>query len=54
VHPNQAFIESLKGKLAQGSTTILERRSSHQELIIIGMGLAAGALLVWLVNHMKR
>ncbi|MPM86782.1 hypothetical protein SDC9_133874 [bioreactor metagenome] len=55
VRPDPAFIDSLKHKLAQGTTTVIERHSSgHAELIIIGLGLATGALLVWLVSRLRK
>jgi hypothetical protein len=55
VRPDPVFIDSLKHKLAQGTTTIVERHvSGHTELAIIGLGLATGALLVWLLSRQRK
>jgi hypothetical protein len=55
VHPDPVFIDSLKHKLAQGTTTVVERHvNGHSELVIIGLGLATGALLVWLLSRLRK
>lgn len=54
VRPDPVFIDSLKNKLSQSSHVIIERHTGHQELAIIGLGLATGALLVWLINRFKK
>ncbi len=54
VHPDPVFIDSLKHKLAQSSATVIERHAGHQELMIVGLGLAAGALLVWAINRLRK
>lgn len=55
VSPNPAFIDSLKHKLASGSaSTILERKPvDHYGYLAIGLGLFAGALIVWLTRRKK-
>jgi hypothetical protein len=53
VRPNPAFIDSLKRKLSSGSTTILERSYDYYGYLAIGLGLAAGALIIWLTRRMK-
>lgn len=54
VHPNQAFINNLKDKLAQGTSTIVETRSNHNSYIFVGLGLMTGALIIWLLKRMKK
>ncbi len=55
VRPDPAFIDSLKQKLVQGTNTMVERHSpGYSEFMIIGLGLATGALLVWLVSRLRR
>ncbi len=54
VRPDPVFINSLKSKLANSSTVIVERHSSHQGLVVIGLGLVTGALLVWLLNQFRK
>lgn len=54
VRPDPAFLNSLKEKLAQRSSTIVETRSNHYEFLFIGMGLATGAVILWLLRRMKR
>lgn len=55
VRPDPVFIDSLKHKLAQGTTTVVERHANgHSELVIIGLGLATGALLVWLLSRLRK
>ncbi|MHC1740897.1 MAG: hypothetical protein AB9897_07280 [Anaerolineaceae bacterium] len=54
VRPNPMFIHSLKEKLSQGSNINIEKPVSHMGLIILGAGLFAGALLVWIINRSKK
>jgi hypothetical protein len=53
VQPNAAFIDSLKHKLATGSTTILEYRHSYLGYVALGLGLFAGALIIWLFQRKR-
>jgi hypothetical protein len=53
IRPDPGFIHSLKEKLANTSSVIVERRSSHAGLLVIGLGLFTGALLVWLLRRFK-
>jgi hypothetical protein len=53
VRPNQAFVDSLKGKLAAGPTTFLEQPKRYFGLLVLGLGLVFGALIVWLSKRSK-
>ena len=53
VRPDPVFIHSLREKLAQGSTTMVEYRQNHYGFLTIGLGLAAGALIIWLLRRLK-
>jgi hypothetical protein len=53
VMPNAAFVEKLKQKLTSGTTTILEHKNDYLGLVIIGLGLAMGALAIWLSRKSK-
>jgi hypothetical protein len=53
VIPNKAFVERLKGKLTSGTTTILEHKDDYLGFVAIGVGLAIGALAIWLARKSK-
>ena len=53
VMPNAAFVERLKQKLTSGTTTILEHKKDYLGLVAIGVGLAIGALAIWLIRKPK-
>lgn len=54
VFPNQHFVNSLKEKLAKGSTTVLETSRNHSAIWILGLGLSLGLLLVWFFHKGKQ
>lgn len=53
VMPNKAFVEQLKQKLTSGTSTILEHKQDYLGLVAIGVGLAVGALAIWLIRKPK-
>ena len=53
IRPDPTFVHSLKDRLAQGTSVIVEKPASHAGFLIIGIGLFTGALLLWLLHRSK-
>ena len=53
VTPDPRFIHSLKEKLSQGTSVIIEKPSVPPIIIILGIGLFTGALAFWLFRRPK-
>jgi hypothetical protein len=53
VSPDPRFIDSLKHKLSTGSATIIEHRQDYFGVLALGLGLAAGALILWMLRRLK-
>jgi hypothetical protein len=54
VHPRSEFVDRLRNRLASPSNTILERTESPAAslaLFLVGLALAVGLLLVWIVRQ---
>ena len=54
VIPNQEFLNTLKTNLTQTSSIILESSKKKVSILVIGAGLFAGALAVWLIGRIKK
>ena len=54
IRPDPVFLNTLKSKLSQGTSTFVETRSNHNGLILVGVGLAAGAIILWTLNKLKK
>ena len=54
VIPNQEFLNTLKTNLTQKSSIILESSKKKVSILVIGAGLFAGALAVWLIGRIKK
>lgn len=54
VTPDPAFLNTLKTKLAHTPTILLETSKKNVGLLVLGVGLFAGALTLWVLNRMKK
>jgi LPXTG-motif cell wall-anchored protein len=53
VRPDPSFIHSLKERLSQNTNVMLEKPASNNGLIMLGIGLFAGALILLLLSRKK-
>ena len=54
VKPNPVFLNTLKANLSHKSSIILESSKKKVSILVIGAGLFAGALAVWLIGRIKK
>lgn len=54
VTPDPAFLNTLKSKLSHTPTILLETSKKNVGLLVLGVGLFAGALTLWVLNRMKK
>ncbi len=54
VKPNPIFLKTLKANLSHKSSIILETSKKKVSILVIGAGLFAGALAVWLIGRIKK
>ncbi len=54
VTPDPAFLNTLKTKLSHTPTILLETSKKNVGLLVLGVGLFAGALTLWVLNRMKK
>ena len=54
VKPNPEFLNTLKANLSHRSSIILETSKKKVSILVIGAGLFAGALAVWLIGRLKK
>jgi hypothetical protein len=54
VRPNPVFLKTLKTKLSHRSSIILESSKKKVSILVIGAGLFAGALAVWLIGRISK
>ncbi len=55
VQPNPEFVTHLRNRLSRGDDVFLERQATGLTLLwVIGAGLFAGALLIWLTRRLGR
>ena len=54
VMPDPVFMNNLKVKLAKTPAVLIENSKRRVGLMVIGAGLFAGALTVWILGRMKK
>lgn len=54
VTPDPVFLDALKTKLSRTPSILLESSKKHISLLVVGAGLFAGALAVWIIGMLKR
>jgi hypothetical protein len=54
VKPDPVFINSLKTKLAKTPAILIENSKRRMGLMVIGVGLFAGALTVWIIGKLNK
>ncbi|KAF0111505.1 MAG: Uncharacterized protein FD147_856 [Chloroflexi bacterium] len=54
VRPDPVFIDSLKTKLSHTPSVILESSKKNIGLLVVGAGLFAGALTLWILTYIKK
>jgi hypothetical protein len=54
VTPDPVFLNSLKTKLAKTPAVLIENSKRRMGLLVIGAGLFAGALTVWVISKLNK
>ncbi|MBA4384670.1 MAG: hypothetical protein C0410_08035 [Anaerolinea sp.] len=54
VMPDPVFMNSLKTKLAKTPALLIEKSKRRVGLMVVGAGLFAGALTVWILSRLKK
>jgi hypothetical protein len=54
VRPDPVFIDSLKTRLSHTPSIILESSKKRFGIIVVGAGLFAGAITLWIVGKLKK
>ncbi|MCX6054815.1 MAG: hypothetical protein NTZ74_07875 [Chloroflexi bacterium] len=54
VNPNPIFIDKLQNRLSRSPFIFLESSKKNVGLLIMGAGLFAGALTLWVISHIKK
>ena len=54
VRPDPVFVHSLRERLSHGSGVMVEKQTSHQGIVLIGLGLLTGVIIVWLMRRFNN
>lgn len=54
VMPDPVFMNNLKTKLARTPSILIEKSKRRVGLMVVGAGLFAGALTVWIIGRLKK
>jgi hypothetical protein len=54
VKPDPVFMNNLKTKLAKTPAILIEKSKRRVGLLVVGAGLFAGALTVWVLSRLKK
>lgn len=54
VIPDPVFMNSLKTKLAKSPARLIENSKRRMGLMVLGAGLFAGALTVWIIGKLNK
>ena len=54
VMPDPVFMNNLKTKLAKTPAVLIEKSKRRMGLMVVGAGLFAGALTIWIIGKLKR
>ena len=53
VRPDPGFVTELETRLSNRSSVVLEQHSGKLVVVFVGLGLFAGALIIWLLGKLK-
>ncbi len=54
VMPDPVFMGKLKTRLAKTPAILIEKSKRRMGVIVVGAGLFAGALTVWIISKLKK
>ncbi|MHB8089856.1 MAG: hypothetical protein ACYDH2_16575 [Anaerolineaceae bacterium] len=54
VMPNPLFMNNLKPRLVKTPAILIEKSKRRMGIMVVGVGLFAGALAVWLISKLKK
>lgn len=54
VRPNPEFLNTLRSKLSHTPSILLESSKKNIGLLVVGAGLFAGALTLWIIGRIKK
>lgn len=54
VMPDPVFMNNLKTKLVKTPAILIEKSKRRVGLMVVGAGLFAGALTVWIIGRLKK
>jgi hypothetical protein len=54
VMPDPVFMNNLKTKLAKTPSILIEKSKRRMGILVVGAGLFAGALTVWIISKLKK
>lgn len=54
VMPDPVFMNNLKTRLAKTPAILIEKSKHRMGLMVVGMGLFAGAMTVWIISKLKK
>jgi len=54
VKPDPVFMNNLKTKLAKTPAILIEKSKRRMGILVVGAGLFAGALTVWIISKLKK
>ena len=54
VTPDPVFMNNLKTKLAKTPAILIEKSKRRMGILVVGAGLFAGALTVWIISKLKK
>ncbi|PKN98263.1 MAG: hypothetical protein CVU42_12820 [Chloroflexi bacterium HGW-Chloroflexi-4] len=54
VMPDPVFMNNLKTKLAKTPAILIEKSKRRMGILVVGAGLFAGALTVWIISKLKK
>lgn len=54
VRPDPVFLKTLKSKLSESPTILLETSKKQIGLMVFGAGLFVGALVLWIIGRGKK
>ncbi len=54
VMPDPVFMSNLKTKLAKTPAVLIEKSKRRMGLMVVGAGLFAGALTIWIIGKLKK
>ncbi|EKD88532.1 MAG: hypothetical protein ACD_34C00481G0003 [uncultured bacterium] len=54
VMPNPVFMNNLKTRLVKTPAILIEKSKRRMGIMVVGVGLFAGALAVWLISKLKK